>query len=91
MRGIYALELRFDGKNLSTAIELFNESIRLDEHYGPAYLALATAYALAHDYYGEPYEEMRGLALASARIGDTKTAEEMNARLRSMPGAKLMD
>ena len=69
MRGIYALELRFDGKNLSTAIDLFNESIRLDEHYGPAYLALATAYALAHDYYGEPYEEMRDLALATIDKG----------------------
>ena len=69
MRGIYALELRFDGRNLATAIDLFNESIRLDEQYGPAYLALATAYALAHDYYGDPYEEMRDLALATIAKG----------------------
>jgi DNA-binding winged helix-turn-helix (wHTH) protein/TolB-like protein len=47
MRGIYALELRED---LETAIELFKESIGLDETYGPAYLGLATAYALIHDY-----------------------------------------
>jgi DNA-binding winged helix-turn-helix (wHTH) protein/TolB-like protein/Tfp pilus assembly protein PilF len=32
--------------NLKAAIGLFQESIRLDEAYGPAYLALATAFAL---------------------------------------------
>lgn len=69
MRGIYALELRFDGDNLETAIALFKESIRLDEQYGPAYLALATAYALAHDYYGEPFEAMRDLALETIEKG----------------------
>ena len=69
MRGIFALELRFDGDNLETAIELFEESVRLDENYGPAYLALATAYALAHDYYGEPFEEMRELALETIAKG----------------------
>ena len=69
MRGIFALELRFDGNNLETAIELFEESIRLDENYGPAYLALATAYSLAHDYYGEPFEEMRELALETIEKG----------------------
>ena len=47
MRGIYKLEDRYEPGNLDTAIELFNESIRLDPGYGPAYLALATAYALA--------------------------------------------
>ena len=41
----------------------------LDENYGPAYLALATAYALAHDYYGEPFEEMRELALETIEKG----------------------
>jgi DNA-binding winged helix-turn-helix (wHTH) protein/TolB-like protein len=46
MRGIYKLEDRYEPGNLDTAIELFNESIRLDQAYGPAYLALATAYAL---------------------------------------------
>ena len=69
MRGIYALELRFDDRNLDTAIELFKESIRLDESYGPAYLALATAYALTHDYYGSPFEEMRDLALETIEKG----------------------
>lgn len=69
MRGMYALELRFEGRNLDLAIELFKESIRLDENYGPAYLALATAYALTHDYYGYPFEEMRELALETIEKG----------------------
>ena len=69
MRGIYALELRFENRNLELAIELFKESIRLDEDYGPAYLALATAYALTHDYYGYPFEEMRELALETIEKG----------------------
>lgn len=69
MLGIYALELRFDGDNLESAIELLKESIRQDENYGPAYLALATAYALAHDYYAAPFDEMRELALATLEKG----------------------
>jgi len=69
MRGVYALELRFDRRNLETARDLFNESIRLDESYGPAYLGLATAYALLHDYYNYPFEEMRDLALETIEKG----------------------
>ncbi len=69
MLGVYALELRFDGDNLERAIEFFNESIEQDENYGPAYLALATAYSLAHDYYGEPFDEMRDLALMTIEKG----------------------
>lgn len=46
MRGIYRLEHRYETCNLKAAIGLFQESIRLDEAYGPAYLALATAFAL---------------------------------------------
>jgi len=69
MRGMYMLELRFDRDNLAKAIELFQEAIRLDERYGPAYLALASAYALAHDYYGAPFKEMNELALATIEKG----------------------
>ena len=69
MRGMYMLELRFDKDNLVKAIELFEECIRLDERYGPAYLALASAYALAHDYYGAPFDEMNALALATIEEG----------------------
>jgi DNA-binding winged helix-turn-helix (wHTH) protein/tetratricopeptide (TPR) repeat protein len=79
MRGIYALELRFDGDNLETAIELLNESIRQDEAYGPAYLALATAYALSHDYYGAPFEEMRELALKTIEEGVARDPSIMDA------------
>ena len=49
MRGIYKLEHRYEPGNLEAAIELFNKSIHLDQAYGPAYLALATAYALKPD------------------------------------------
>ena len=69
MRGMYMLELRFDEDNLVKAIELFEECIRLDESYGPAYLALASAYALTHDYYGAPFGEMNELALATIEKG----------------------
>ena len=69
MRGMYMLELRFDQNNLEKAIELFEECIRLDESYGPAYLALASAYALTHDYYGAPFDEMNELALATIEKG----------------------
>lgn len=69
MRGMYMLELRFDEDNLAKAIELFEECIRLDERYGPAYLALASAYAVAHDYYGAPFDEMNELALKTIEKG----------------------
>ena len=69
MRGMYMLELRFDRDNLVKAIELFEECIRLDERYGPAYLALAAAYSLAHDYYDAPFKEMNELALATIEKG----------------------
>lgn len=52
LRGIYALEHRGETNNLERAVELFQESIRLDENFGPAYLALATAYAVM-PYYRE--------------------------------------
>ncbi|MGI9248300.1 MAG: winged helix-turn-helix domain-containing protein, partial [Woeseiaceae bacterium] len=50
LRGIYALEHRGETGNLELAIELFRDSIRLDENFGPAYLALATAYAVMPYY-----------------------------------------
>jgi DNA-binding winged helix-turn-helix (wHTH) protein/TolB-like protein len=55
LRGIYALEHRGETDNLERAIELFQESIGLDEDFGPAYLGLATAYAVM-PYY--PYAVM---------------------------------
>jgi len=57
LRGIYALEHRGETDNLERAVELFQESIRLDEKFGPAYLALATAYAVMpyYAYAVKPY------------------------------------
>lgn len=70
MRGIYLLELRFDRDNLQKAIELFEECVRLDSTYGPAYLALASAYSLMHDYdRSSSFEEMRELALETIKKG----------------------
>lgn len=69
MRGMYELELRFDGDNLENAIALFEESIRLDEHYGPAYLGLATAYTLWPDYRDAPLREWHDLAIETIEEG----------------------
>ena len=69
MRGMYKLEHRFENKNLEDAIELFQESIRLDQNYGPAYLGLATAYALMPDYRGADLEAFHGLAIETIEEG----------------------
>ncbi len=69
LRGMHALEHRGEGDNLENAIELFKESIQLDEYYGPAYLALATAYALLPRYRGAPVAEMSELAIDVASKG----------------------
>jgi len=72
MRGVYFLEHRGDTNNLEAAIELFRESIRLDDRYGPAYLALATAYALLHDYRNVAVEESNRLAIETIERGVDK-------------------
>ena len=69
MRGMFALEHRTDPGKLESAIELFQNAIRLDEKYGPSYLALATAYALLPNYRGESPEEMDRLALQTIKKG----------------------
>ncbi len=69
LRGVYALEHRGEGDNLETAIELFRESIALDEYYGPAYLSLATAYALLPRYRNTPVPEASRRAIETARAG----------------------
>jgi DNA-binding winged helix-turn-helix (wHTH) protein/TolB-like protein/Tfp pilus assembly protein PilF len=69
MRGIYLLEHRGKNDNLETAIELFNESIQLDKKYGPAYLALATAYALLPDYRRADLEASNDLAIETVEKG----------------------
>jgi len=69
MRGMYLFEHRSESDNLEAAMELFQESIALDENYGPAYLSLATAYALLPDYRHSPVEETHRLAVATVEDG----------------------
>ena len=69
MRGMYKLQHRFEGRNLEDAIELFRESIRLDQNYGPAYLGLATAYALLPDYRDADLEAYHSLAIETIEQG----------------------
>jgi tetratricopeptide (TPR) repeat protein len=69
MRGMYLLERRGVEDNLEAAMELFQESISLDENFGPAYLALANGYALLPDYRDSPLEETRRLAIATVEAG----------------------
>ena len=69
MRGRYALEHRGEADNLEKAIELFQESISLDEHFGPAYLSLATAYALMPYYRDLPVEETDRAAIQTVEKG----------------------
>ena len=70
MRGLYAIDKRQDtGSSLEEAIELFQETIRLDANFGPAYLMLATAYALVPTYRDAPGDEMYRAAIATAEEG----------------------
>jgi DNA-binding winged helix-turn-helix (wHTH) protein/TolB-like protein len=69
LHGLYALDHRGEGKYLETAIELFQESITLDENYGPAYLSLATAYALLPYYRNLPVLETDRAAIQTVERG----------------------
>jgi DNA-binding winged helix-turn-helix (wHTH) protein/TolB-like protein/Tfp pilus assembly protein PilF len=82
LRGVYLLEHRFEGQNLEEAIRLFEESIDIDESYGPAYLGLATAYALMPDYRDKPLDEYLGRAVETIEKGvvlDPKLADLASA------------
>ena len=71
MRGLDALERRGRGRpgNLDAAIALFEEAIQLDPGFGPAYVSLATAYALLPDYRNAPLQETHRLALETVERG----------------------
>jgi DNA-binding winged helix-turn-helix (wHTH) protein/tetratricopeptide (TPR) repeat protein len=69
MRGMYLLERRGQDVNLEEAMALFEESIALDEHFGPAYLVLAAGIALLPDYRGLPLEETHRLAIDTVDAG----------------------
>ena len=65
LRGLYALERRSRGnpENLDEAIRLLKEAIAIDPSFGPAYLSLATAYALLPDYRKAPLQQTHQRAL----------------------------
>ncbi len=69
MRGMYALEHRGEADNLENAIRLFQQSISLDEKFGPAYLSLATAYALMPYYRNLPVRETGRAAIQTVETG----------------------
>ncbi len=83
MRGLYALARRQDsGRSLEEAIELFQDTIRLDAKFGPAYLMLATAYLLMPTYRDAPVEEQNRLAITTVERGlqvDESIADAANA------------
>ena len=67
--GLYAIERRGEPGNLVKAIEHFQAAIRLDPNFGPAYLALATAYSLRPDYENAPVDESNRLAVQTIERG----------------------
>ena len=69
MRGLYAIDKRQDSSSLEEAIGLFQETIRRDEYFGPAYVMLATAYALLPAYRDAPDAELYRLAIETAQQG----------------------
>ena len=69
MRGLYALDHRGEKDNLVTAIKLLQESIGLDDKFGPAYLALATAYELMSYYRGLPVPAADRAAIQTVEKG----------------------
>lgn len=70
MRGLYAFDRRQDsGTSLEEAIQLFQETIRIDASFGPAYLMLATAYMLLPTYRDAPADEMRRAAIDTVQAG----------------------
>lgn len=71
MKGNYAFDRRGNGDNLEYAMQLFEETIRLDPNFGPAYLQLATAYALLPAYRGAALDESNRMAVRVVEAGIT--------------------
>ena len=69
LRGMYAFEHRGEEGKLENAIQLFQESIGKDEYFGPAYLSLATAYALLPRYRSLPVEQSSLAAIQTVEKG----------------------
>ena len=69
LMGIFAFDRRGQPGNIETAMARFRATIALDPDFGPAYLQLATAYALLPDYRGADLEESNSLALRTVDRG----------------------
>jgi DNA-binding winged helix-turn-helix (wHTH) protein/tetratricopeptide (TPR) repeat protein len=69
VHGMFLMKRRGGADNLEAAMALFQESISRDRNFGPAYLALANAYALLPDYRQLPLEEAHRLAIATVEQG----------------------
>ena len=95
MRGLYAFDKRQDSAaSLEQAIEFFQETIRRDENFGPAYVILATAYALLPTYRDVPDSEIYRLAVETAENGHRRRCQhrgccECRIRLRASQGNEL--
>ena len=71
LQGLYVLERRTAG-NLREAMQLFEQTIQLDPAFGPAYLQLATAKALAPAYLGDDVVVSNRRAIDIIERGVTK-------------------
>ena len=69
LQGSYAFDRRGNGSNLETAMRLFEETIRMDPSFGPAYLQLATAYALLPAYRSKSLDESNRMAVSIVEQG----------------------
>lgn len=69
MRGLYAFDQRLTDTALEDAIELFRQTIELDPAFGPAYVKLATAYALLPTYGSISMSQASQLALSALDRG----------------------
>ena len=69
LQGTYAFDRRGNGNNLEEAMQLFEETINLDPSFGPAYLQLATAYALLPAYRGASLDTSNRMAVSVVEAG----------------------
>lgn len=69
LQGTYAFDRRGNGRNLEDAMQLFEETIRLDSNFGPAYLQLATAHTLLPAYRGASLDESNRMAVSIVEQG----------------------
>jgi len=69
LEGAYAFDRRGNDDNLEDAMRLFEATILLDPNFGPAYLQLATAYALLPAYRGASIEDSDRRAVSIVERG----------------------